>query len=106
MTATSKRQPRSLGVWLVGAVVGLTSIVQAEDVTVTTYYPSPRGNYQTLNATDQTNLATSTTSPTARVGIGTTGPNEQLELYKAQASGRGSFMRLSSNGGGGTGPGI
>ena len=219
MTPHSTSESKSLRIWLVVVVVGLTCSVQAEDVTVTTYYPSPRGNYQTLNSTGNTNLATaggnvgigtaSITSPaklqidgdgstvylprkstagdptgsngmiyynantnkfrcyqngawtdcaggaipwpllapdgsvgapsysftndsdmgiyrggtdilrfstagldrltinaSGSVGVGTTGPNEQLELYRNQASSRGSFLRLSSNGGGGTATGI
>ncbi|MBI4004129.1 MAG: hypothetical protein HY353_03825, partial [Candidatus Omnitrophica bacterium] len=46
---------------LLALVVGMTPLAQAEDVTVTTYYPSPRGNYQTLSTTSSTTLATDLT---------------------------------------------
>src|SRR3989338_3809424 len=53
--------------WLMVVVAGVASVVQAEDVTVTTYYPSPRGTYQTLSTTSNTTLAT---DPLSSVGIG------------------------------------
>ncbi|MDP3703956.1 MAG: hypothetical protein Q8R78_06170, partial [Candidatus Omnitrophota bacterium] len=62
-----KRMQQQLKWWLVVVVASLASIVQAEDVTVTTYYPSPRGNYQTLSTTGSTTLAT---DPLSGVGIG------------------------------------
>jgi len=74
---TSNREHKSLRTWLVLLVVSLASIVQAEDVTVTTYYPSPRGNYQTLNSTGSTNLAT---LAGAQVGIGTPTPAAGFRL--------------------------
>lgn len=55
------------GTWgLVALVVSVSSLVQAEDVTVTTYYPSPRGNYQEVNTMGPTSLAT--TSGNAVIG--------------------------------------
>lgn len=52
----------------------------AEEVTVTTYYPSPEGKYKKLETTDETLLATDTTSETAKVGIGTTTPQATLDV--------------------------
>ena len=44
--------------------------VHAVDLTITTYYPSPRGVYQELRTTDNTYLATLA----GRVGIGLANP--------------------------------
>ena len=44
--------------------------VHAEDLTISTCYPSPRGVYQELRTTDNAFLATQG----GAVGIGTTGP--------------------------------
>jgi len=67
------------GWWVLLFVLSLTSAALAEDVTVTTYYPSPRGNYQTLNSTGQTNLATGGGS----VLIGTSLPTGVFSLEVA-----------------------
>ena len=48
----------------------------AEDVTISTYYPSPYGNYKNLETTDNTSLATTGGS----VGIGTTSPAAGAKL--------------------------
>ena len=47
----------------------------AEDVKITTYYPSPYGAYKELSTTGDTNLAT---DPAAKVGIGTLTPSTRL----------------------------
>ena len=47
---------------------------KAEDVKVSTYYPSPYGNYKELNSTSKTTLATDAADPNASVGIGTANP--------------------------------
>ena len=49
----------------------------AEDLTVTTYYPSPRGVYRELRTTDETHLATQG----GRVGIGTASPSNTRKLH-------------------------
>jgi len=67
--------PHSVRIWLLLFVVSLASVVQAEDVTVTTYYPSPRGNYQTLNSTGNTNLATGGGGVSVNVGTATNNAN-------------------------------
>ena len=53
----------SLKMWLVVGVLLLSAMVSAlaEDVTVTTYYPSPRGVYQELRTTDH--IGTSARAP-------------------------------------------
>ena len=53
--------------------------VIAEDITLTTYYPSPRGVYQTLRSTGQTTLA----ELGGNVGIGTTTPDHFLHIRGA-----------------------
>ncbi len=58
--------------WLTGTVLlGTLGYAIAEDVTVTTYYPSPRGIYKQIQTTDDTFLATQG----GGVGIGTTAPS-------------------------------
>ena len=63
--------------WIaVGIVGGVAAYAIAEEVTLTTYYPSPRGVYEELRTTQNTWLATEG----GRVGIGTASPNEKLEV--------------------------
>ncbi len=63
---------RSSERWLILILLLATSAYAvAEDVTLTTFYPSPRGIFETFRTTDQTNLAI---DPTAGVVIGRTGP--------------------------------
>lgn len=50
---------------------------QPEQITITTYYPSPYGSYDQLTTTGNTTLAT---NPGSVVGIGTTTPDEKLEV--------------------------
>ena len=58
--------------WLVlGILLGTIVCATAEDITLTTYYPSPRGVYQTLRSTGQTTLA----ETGGNVGVGTANPN-------------------------------
>jgi hypothetical protein len=49
----------------------------AEDVTITTFYPSPFGDYDELTTKGKTTLATDST---ANVGIGTTAPGAKLDI--------------------------
>ncbi len=56
---------------IVTLLLGTLGYALAEDVTVTTYYPSPRGIYKQIQTTDDTFLATQG----GRVGIGTTAPS-------------------------------
>ncbi len=63
---------------------------RAEDVKITTYYPSPYGVYKGLSSTDDTNLAT---DPAAQVGIGTTTPNKKLVVDKTNVVGDGIMIR-------------
>lgn len=60
-------------VWL---VFGFAAAAVAEDITVTTYYPSPRGVYEELRTTGNTYVATQGGS----VGVGTTTPGAKLEV--------------------------
>ncbi len=65
----------SLGAILIGILfLGVSTI--AEEITLTTYYPAPYGAYNELTTTGNTYLATTS----GRVGIGTTNPNETLEV--------------------------
>ncbi len=77
----------SLYSWLLGALfLGTMAYAIAEEITLTTYYPSPRGVYKELRVTD--NAGIGTTDPgTAKlavmggnVGIGTTSPRAALHL--------------------------
>ncbi len=63
--------------WLIGLLLlGTLGYALAEDVTVTTYYPSPRGIYKQIQTTDDTFLATQG----GGVGIGTTIPAAKLTI--------------------------
>jgi hypothetical protein len=53
------------------------TFVFAENITITTYYPSPYGSYNELTTTGNTYLATSS----GYVGIGTTNPQKLLYIY-------------------------
>ena len=61
------------GIWV---LVCAAPAVLAEDMTVETYYPSPRGVYQELRTTNNTYLATLA----GNVGIGTTASEDTLVL--------------------------
>lgn len=54
-------------------------LCRSEDVTITTYYPSPSGIFKTLSSTGTTSLATGTGS-TDRVGIGTASASNKLTV--------------------------
>ena len=58
-------------------IFGAAAPANAEDVKITTYYPSPYGFYKALSSTDNTNLAT---DATAKVGIGTATPVSKLDI--------------------------
>jgi len=57
---------RHLGV-VMGLLFSASSVVMAEDITLTTYYPAPRGVYEEIRTTNNTYLA----SLAGSVGIGT-----------------------------------
>ena len=57
-------------------MLGVAASAFAEEVTLTTYYPSPRGVYEELRTTDNTFLATAAGS----VGIGMTAPAAKLSV--------------------------
>ena len=67
---------RVIGWALLACLGGSAARVSAEEITLTTYYPSPRGVYQELRTTGTTVLAT----PDGNVGIGTATPSEKLEV--------------------------
>ncbi|MBI4596789.1 MAG: hypothetical protein HY737_00115 [Candidatus Omnitrophica bacterium] len=60
----------------VGLLFATTTYVIAEEITLTTYYPSPRGVYQELRSASNTFLATQG----GNVGIGTDNPTTKLEV--------------------------
>ncbi len=63
--------------WLVVVLLlGVVGYAIAEEMTLTTYYPSPRGMYKELRTTDNTYLATQA----GGVGIGTTAASVKLEV--------------------------
>lgn len=57
--------------------LALFSLGFCEDITITTYYPSPYGSYNELTTTGNTYLATTTAG---KVGIGTTAPIYKLGI--------------------------
>lgn len=67
---------RTMGLAFLVLGMALTVVAVAEDVTVSTYYPSPKGVYQQLSTTNQTLLATQG----GNVGIGTNAPAFKLDV--------------------------
>ncbi len=61
---------------LVGLLLGTAAYAVAEDVTLTTYLPSPRGMYNELRTIGNTYLAVQT----GNVGVGTANPTAKLEV--------------------------
>ena len=63
-----------------GLIIGLTFLfsarVFAEEVKVSTYYPSPYGSYKNLDSSSDTHLATTS----GNVGIGTATPRVALDV--------------------------
>lgn len=59
------------------SVFVLLSLSFAEDLTITTYYPSPYGSYNQLNVAGNTYLAVTS----GKVGIGTATPDGNLTIY-------------------------
>jgi hypothetical protein len=66
----------------------------AEDVTITTFYPSPFGDYDELTTKGKTTLAADST---ANVGIGTTAPDAKLDI-EVPNTGTQSLIFLSTPG--------
>jgi hypothetical protein len=54
----------------------IPNVTRAEDLTITTYYPSPFGSYDQLTTANSTFLATAA----GMVGIGNTAPTEKLDV--------------------------
>jgi len=61
---------------VVGVLLATTAYVVAEEISLTTYYPSPKGAYQTLSSTSTSHFATYE----GGVGIGTPSPNPATKL--------------------------
>ena len=61
---------------IVGLVFLFSSSVFAEEVKVSTYYPSPYGSYKNLDSSSDTHLATTS----GNVGIGTAAPDGRLHV--------------------------
>jgi len=82
------------------AIIGMSGFVMfslvsfsfSEDITITTYYPSPFGSYRELTTTNNTYLATNSATS---VGIGTTtpAPGTKLDVVDANAV----IVRVRSN---------
>ena len=67
----------SLNTWLIlGVLLSTIGYAVAEDITLTTYYPSPRGVYKELQTTNNAFFATQGGS----VGVGTNTPGAMLEV--------------------------
>ena len=62
--------------FVVGVLLVTTAYVVAEELSLTTYYPSPKGAYQTLSSTDSSRFATYA----GNVGIGTISPAATTKL--------------------------
>ena len=58
-------------------IVLFATLSYAEELTITTYYPSPHGSYNELTTTGNTYLAINVGS---RVGIGMTDPKSVLQV--------------------------
>lgn len=67
---------------IIGLLLGIITPVIAEEITLVTYYPAPRGVYEELRTTGTTALATQSGS----VGIGTTAPSNLLHVSQNPAS--------------------
>jgi hypothetical protein len=81
---------------ILGAVlVFATHAVYAENVTISTYYPSPYGSYQTLEVTGSTYLATAS----GNVGVGTNTPEAWAKLDVHVGANEGLHVFRSGTGG-------
>ncbi len=67
---------RLFGLVLIFIFFCIPGIVFSEDITITTYYPSPYGSYDQLETANDTYLATGG----GFVGIGNTAPTQKLEV--------------------------
>lgn len=77
---------RSTERWLVVVLLSLTAVYAiAEELTLTTYYPSPRGVYEELRVT-------------GRVGIGTMTPAEKLTVSGSAAPGDSAVIAIATPG--------
>lgn len=71
----TKRPAVHLAVLLL-LIVAMAAVAVAEDLTLTTYYPSPRGVYHELRTSGDTFLATTA----GNVGVGTASPTAKLDV--------------------------
>ena len=91
-----RRHGTQLSWVVVGVAISITMpLAHAEDLTISTYYPSPRGVYQELRTTNNTYLATQA----GNVGIGTTAPGAKLDV----TGNAGTLLQLTANSNGGPG---
>lgn len=68
---------RTLKAWMVvGMLLGTMAYAIAEDITLTTYYPSPRGVYDELRSNNNTFLAVQG----GAVGIGAASASAKLDV--------------------------
>ena len=79
--------PRTLALLVV--VFGVAVAAIAEEITLSTYYPSPRGVYEQIRTTSDTFLA----HQAGQVAIGTSAPLSaaNLEIYESAANVSGAF---------------
>ena len=80
------------------AILATMTYAVAEDITMTTFYPSPRGVYNQLRTMGQTTLA----ETGGNVGIGTAAPNQKLEVNGAARFTTGAGGTFSIGGDGNT----
>jgi hypothetical protein len=82
--------------WLIPALLlGAAAYALAEEVTLTTYYPSPRGVYKELRTTGNTSLAVDG----GNVGIGTTTPDRAFHIQQTNGSVAGMEITNAASGG-------
>ncbi len=100
--------------WLVvGVLLATTLYVVAEEISLTTYHPSPKGAYQTLSSTSTSHFATyeggvgigiadpgtaNLAVMGGNVGIGTTDPKVKLHIQGAEGTAFSDTVRISSPG--------
>ena len=90
-----KTRKKLRGLVLVSAMAMIAFAAYADNVSISTYYPSPYGSYQNLTTTTDTYLATTS----GKVGIGTTSPGAKLDIGAGAAPRGGNTDLLIGTGG-------